>query len=338
MSRKCLLAAILLCIIAVPAFAAPSLRITGGINNANASPVRVWNVAAGPDIALDPSTALALELGFQATGGNILSITPAPNMAAAAAPAPARVQFDTNPGNVIFGWETLTDVDPTAGVNMQPVGVQLGTGANANKAVAFIGSNLFTTAGNRDLLTITTQSSVTSLVWGGRYDAAGALVTLTGNLPGRGRIAQGDGTPVGGTNFQEASYAGSLAALGPLNLRFLGDMDGNGTINSFDINPFAQALSTPNTYKTNRPNLNILRADFDGNGIVNSFDIAGFRGCTMGLCINNAIGSGQSAASSWSGDGGAAAGLELASVPEPASWLLAAFLFTFAAALRRRHQ
>src|SRR5262245_42430563 len=134
MSPKSFVAAILLSIVAVPTFAAPALRITGGINNANASPVRVWNVAAGPDLALDPRQALALEFGFQATGGNTLGITATPNMAAAAAPAPARVQFDTNPGNVIFGWETLTDVDPTAGVNMQPVGVQLGTGANANKA------------------------------------------------------------------------------------------------------------------------------------------------------------------------------------------------------------
>lgn len=320
MSAKSLLAAILLGIIAVPAFAAPTLRITGSINNKNATPVRVWNVAAGPDIALDPSTALALELGFQATGGNILSITAAPNMAAASAPAAARVDFDTNPGNVIFGWETLTDVDPTAGVNMKPVGVQLGTGADANKAVAFIGSNLFATAGNRDMLTITTQSSVTSLAWGGRYDAAGALLTLTGNLPGRARIAQGDGTPTGGTSFQEATYAGSLAAVGPTNLRFLGDMNGDGTVNSFDIIHFSQGLNTPNTYKTGHPLLNIFRGDINGSNSINSFDISGFSMILNGIGIT-----------------GSGAGLELASVPEPASWILAAYLFAFITARRRRH-
>lgn len=321
MSWKSLLTAGLLCVLATPAFAAPTLRVTGSINNKNASPVRVWNVAAGPDIALDPTTALALELGFEAVGGNILSIQATPNMAAAAAPAAARVDFDTNPGNVIFGWETLTDVDPTAGVNMKPVGVQLGTGANANKAVAFLGSNLFTTAGNRDMLTITTQSSVTALNWGGRYDAAGALLPLTGSLPvgGRARIAQGDGTPTGGTNFQEATYVGSLASLGPANLRFLADMEGNGTVNSFDITPFSQALNTPNTYKTNRPNLNILRGDVNGSGGINSFDITPFSQILNGVGIT-----------------GSGSGFELASVPEPASVMVAGVIVACASMIRRR--
>jgi hypothetical protein len=271
---KRLVAASFLCVVASAAIAAPTLTITGSIKNKAANPVRVWNVAAAPDLALLNPAGLALELGFQATGGNILSITAAPNMAASAAPAPARVVHDDNYGNPIFGWETLTDVDPGNGVNMQAVGIQLGSGANANEAVAYIGTNLFSIPRSEDLITITTDSSVTSLAWGGRYNADGTLAALMGSLPGFGRINQGDGTPVGGTNF--TSYAGSLAAPGPIVQRFLGDMDGNSRSNTFDINFFGQALYAPSTYKTNSPNINILRSDINGSGAVNNFDVFPF--------------------------------------------------------------
>lgn len=310
MSWKSLVTAGLLCVLASPAFAAPTLTISGSINNKAASPVRVWNVAAAPDLALDSPTALALELGFQATGGNILSISATPNMAAAAAPAPARVDFDTNPGNVIFGWETLTDL---GGGNMKPVGVQIGTAANANKAVAFLGSNLFSTAGSRDLLTITTDSSVTSLAWGGRYNADGSMAALTGNLPALARIAQGNGAS--SANYQEASFAGSLAALGTP--RFLGDMNGSGSVTNADVSRFGDALNAAATYKTNNPNLNILRADINGSGSITNADVSRF-----GEILNNVGISGS--------------GSIVAAVPEPASLVLLGCVVAFGSLARRR--
>ena len=310
MSWKSLVTAGLLCVLASPAFAAPALTVTGSINNKAGSPVRVWNVAATPDLALDSPTALALELGFQATGGNILSISATPNMAAAAAPAPARVDFDTNPGNVIFGWETLTDL---GGGNMKPVGVQIGSAANANKAVAFLGSNLFSDAGSRDLLTITTDSSVTSLAWGGRYNADGSMAALTGSLPALARIAQGNGAS--SANFQEASFAGSLGAVGATNLRFLGDMNGNNSVNNLDVVPFSNALAGQAAFKTANPRLNILRGDINGSGTFNNLDVVPFS---------------QILAGSVSGSGSVAA------VPEPASLVLLGCVVAFASSVRRR--
>jgi len=322
MSWKKAITAGLLCVLASPAFAAPTLSITGSINNQATIPVRVWNVAAGPDIALDPSTAMTLELGFQATGGNILSITSTPNESAAASPAPARVELNNQPGNVIFGWETLTDIDPTAVVNNKPVGIQIGTGGSANQGVAFIAENLFTTAGNRDLLTITTDSSVTSLTWGGIYKADHTMFTPNGTLQGSGRIAQSDTTGVGGATNFDTGYSGSLAKLGPTNQRFLGDMNGNGSVTSADVARFSDALFASATYKTNNPNLNYLRADMNGSGTVTTADVARFSNV---LFSTNGVPSGS--------DGGLGAG---GTVPEPASVALVGLGLMFASAIRRR--
>jgi hypothetical protein len=276
MRRTSLITIALLCVVNSAAFAAPTLTIKGGRNNFAANPVRIWNVAAAPDLSVANSAGLALEFGFQATGGNILSISAAPNMAAAAAPAPARVVHDNNFGNPIFGWETLTDVDPGDGVNMQAIGIQLGTGANSNEAVAIIGTNIFSNTKPEDLITITTDSSVTSLAWGGRYNADGSLAALTGTLPGFGAIDQGDGTPNSGTNF--TSYAGSLAVPIPLTQRFLGDVTDDGRTNSFDVVPFGGILSAAGqtAYKAANPNLNILRGDINNSGAVNNFDVVPF--------------------------------------------------------------
>ncbi len=320
MSWKSLVSASLLCVLASPAFAVPTLTISGSINNQQTAPVvRVWNVAVGPDLALGSPTSLALELGFQATGGNILSISAAPNMAALAAPAAARVDYDTNPGNLIFDWQPTVDIDPGAGVNMKPVGVGIGTGANTNKAWAYLGTSLLTAvagnANNRDLLTITTDSSVTSLAWGGAYNASGVLVAPTASLQAGSlaRIAQKNGATT--TNYHDATYAGSLAALGTP--RFLGDMNGSGSVTNADVVPFGEALNTANTYKTNRPNLNILRGDINNTGNITNADVTRF-----GNILNNI------------GITGSGSGLD--SVPEPASLLLVGMVVAFASATRRR--
>jgi hypothetical protein len=279
MSRRLWVAASLLCVLASLANAAPTLIITSSRTSFAPNSVRIWNVAATPDFSVATSAGFALEVGFQATGGNILSISAAPNMATATAPGPARVLHDDNAGNPIFGWESLTDVDPGDGVNMQAVGIQLGTGTNANEAVAYIGTNMFPLSlgvnRSEDLITITTDTSVTSLAWGGRYNADGSLATLTGSLPGFGVINQGDGTPIGGTNY--AIYAGSLVAPTQITQRFVGDTNGEGRINGFDVAPFASAIYSEASYKSAQfPNLNFLRADINGSGTVNNFDVAPF--------------------------------------------------------------
>jgi hypothetical protein len=312
MSWKSIVTAGLLCVLASPAFADPTLTVTGGRQTRTAvvaNQKRVWNIAVAPDLTASPTgSPLAIELGFRATGGNILSISGAQN-------APSRVEHEDDPngqpGNTIFGWEALTDVG--AG-NMRPIGTQIGTGANADEAVAFIGTADFTTASRQDLITITTDLSVTSLAWGGRFTAAGAdagVGTFT-----NGRIAHVMGA--GSANFH--SYVGSLVSGSTTaGQEYMGDMDGSGDTNFGDLAAFGQALQMAAAYEAARPNLNrIGRGDANGDGAFNFGDLAGF-----GQLLQNVapLGSGSS--------------LESASVPEPASFVLIA-LGAGLAVLRRR--
>ena len=55
-----------------------------------------------------------------------------------------------------------------------------------------------------------------------------------------------------------------------------GDVNCDGLINSFDIDPFVLALSDPVAYAEAYPDCDILSADVNGDGSVNSFDIDPF--------------------------------------------------------------
>ena len=85
MSWKSIVTAGVLCVLASPAFADPTLTVTGGRQTRTAvvaNQRRVWNVAVAPDLTASPTgSPLAVELGFRATGGNILSISGAQNAA-----------------------------------------------------------------------------------------------------------------------------------------------------------------------------------------------------------------------------------------------------------------
>jgi hypothetical protein len=306
MSWKSIVTAGLLCVVASPSFADPTLTVTGSrltLPPVPANARRVWNIAVAPDLALSPTgSPLAVELGFRATGGNIISASAAQNA--------TRVEHADNPGNVVFGWEALTDV---GGGNMQPVGIQVGTGANADEAVAYLGTADFTTGARQDLLTIVTDASVTSLAWGGRFTAAGADAGVGAFVNGRIAHVQGAGS----ANFH--SYVGSLAQNGAGATRYLADMNGDGNTNFGDLLGFGQALTNAAAYTAANPHLNrIGRGDINGDGNLNFGDLAGF-GAKL------------------TGTPGAGAGLDAAgaSVPEPASCALVAFGVALAL-LRRR--
>jgi hypothetical protein len=292
--------------LASPAFAEPTLTVTGSRLTRTTVPAnarRIWNIAVTPDLALSPTgSPLALELGFRATGGNIISASAAQNS--------RRVERPNNPGNVIFGWETLTDV---GGGNMQPVGIQIGTGDNANTAVAFLGTADLPQALKYDLLTIATDASVTSLEWGGRFNADGTMAPIGTFASGRIGHVQGESA----TNFH--SYAGSLPQNAPGATRFLGDMNGDGNTNFADLAPLGNAFSpgvpTPPEVI---PHLNRLgRGDINGDGAFNFADLAPFGQIILGAP-------------------GAAAGFEVASVPEPATWGVALLGITIGVLRARR--
>ena len=56
----------------------------------------------------------------------------------------------------------------------------------------------------------------------------------------------------------------------------LGDMNCDGEVNAFDIDPFVLALADPAGYAAAWPNCDIMNGDVNGDGVVNAFDIDPF--------------------------------------------------------------
>lgn len=56
----------------------------------------------------------------------------------------------------------------------------------------------------------------------------------------------------------------------------LGDMNCDGAVNNFDIDPFVIALTVPEAYATAYPDCSIILADVNDDGVVNNFDIDPF--------------------------------------------------------------
>ena len=62
------------------------------------------------------------------------------------------------------------------------------------------------------------------------------------------------------------------------------DMNCDGMIDAFDIDPFVLALTNPTAYQQQYPNCNIMNADIDCNGILDAFDIDPFVVCLTAGC------------------------------------------------------
>ena len=63
---------------------------------------------------------------------------------------------------------------------------------------------------------------------------------------------------------------------------FRGDLNCDGVLTAFDIDPFVMALSSPQTYAELYPGCNYMAADINCDGQVNVFDIDPFVGCLVG--------------------------------------------------------
>ncbi len=55
-----------------------------------------------------------------------------------------------------------------------------------------------------------------------------------------------------------------------------GDMNCDGLVNAFDIDPFVLALTDPDGYRSGFPSCSVNNADANGDGVVNAFDIDPF--------------------------------------------------------------
>jgi N-acetylneuraminic acid mutarotase len=56
----------------------------------------------------------------------------------------------------------------------------------------------------------------------------------------------------------------------------LGDLNCDGAVNTFDVDPFVLALTAPDAYALAHPDCNYMLADINGDGAVNVFDIDPF--------------------------------------------------------------
>jgi hypothetical protein len=56
----------------------------------------------------------------------------------------------------------------------------------------------------------------------------------------------------------------------------LGDLNCDGTVDGFDIDPFVLALSDPGAYAAQFADCNVLNADVNADGAIDGFDIDAF--------------------------------------------------------------
>jgi hypothetical protein len=194
MSWKSIVITGLLCVVAAPVWAVPSLSITN--TGLDASGNWTWNVFVTPT----GGSSLAVELGLKESfaGQQLIS---------AAITTPA-VWDTNNPGTRIFDWEA-TDVDGDY------VGLQTNPLPDADDEIfAALGSAIQANATQVQLLTIKTAGPLatrltTSMQLLGKYGTGGT----------NGRIAEGLGTPNPGTNYSNfAGTATRTLVAGDINL------------------------------------------------------------------------------------------------------------------------
>jgi hypothetical protein len=287
MSWKSLVTAAVLCVIASPAFAAPTLSVDKGGNRSTNyltdavgnEGQMVWNVKIAPtDPIPTGSSPLGAELGFTVSANS--SLAGASNLSTGAGD-----DFDTvNPGTSIFGWE----VTGGAATNGKPEGLQ--TNPGTRQVFSALGSVIYSSTGAKDYIQIRTgRPSVVDAT----NDESTYSITTSGAYGGKGRIAEAAvGTPPS-VNHDNYNNVFNRTVRG-------GDTDLDGDIDFDDFGIlFGQYSLTPGAQQWYDSDYNgNLDVDFDDFGI-----LFGNYGQTY------AVGAGA----------GAGAGLSGGGVPEPTS-------------------
>jgi hypothetical protein len=108
--------------------------------------------------------------------------------------------------------------------------------------------------------------------------AGDVTVTISPSADAKFAASTPHGLKVGHTDNQgnPAAVSYPVLALSVVGGGTPGDLNCDGLVNNFDIDPFVLALSNPAAYAQAYPNCDIRNADIDGNGLVNNFDIDPF--------------------------------------------------------------
>lgn len=118
-------------------------------------------------------------------------------------------------------------------------------------------------------------------------DGGGGISTTGGVFELSGTIGQPDAgsvtTPLTGGPFELVGgfWAGAISAPAALH----GDMNCDGAVNNFDIDPFVLALLDPTGYAVAYPGCDrIAHGDCNSDGALNNFDIDPFVSCILSGC------------------------------------------------------
>ncbi len=85
-------------------------------------------------------------------------------------------------------------------------------------------------------------------------------------------VVDSDAWPYSGWNIDDVEIWGIVQS----GAHDPGDLNCDGAVNAFDIDPFVLALSDPAAYAALHPDCNRQLADCNGDGLVNAFDIDAF--------------------------------------------------------------
>lgn len=114
-------------------------------------------------------------------------------------------------------------------------------------------------------------------------DGGGATFCTGGGFELGGTIGQADASQaLSGNGF---ALTGGFWPGALIDVRRLGDMNCDGVVNNFDIDPFVLALTDPQLYARLYPDCDINNGDINGDGLLNNFDIDPFVEClSLGGC------------------------------------------------------
>jgi hypothetical protein len=296
MSWKSLVIAGLLCVLAAPVFAVPSLVVTSTYNATTDNIEWIVSIDQDGTLSLATEAPLTLTPDTPTFAVNLRANSSASQTTHGAGDANGAANEtwyynETAAGSGVLLWNTqqlATDLEQDLGVN------PFTTPANQETEGLWLdtaGGRLFAALGSD----VNMPQPVNTL-----HIASDDGVLNWSNL----LIAE-DGVSGGG--------AGGVSLTGSFSSIKKADMNGDGAVNGLDVNPFVQQLTNPAGYLVSFPGLDgQARADINNDVASNGLDVQPFVVCvTMGGCPGG-------------GAGGDAGGVGAIGVPEPATLALVA--------------